>query len=111
MDRGKALLKKLGILGVFALSLGFALAGAAAPAAAQTYVCPAGYYFLANYGCYPFGGYSYYAPPPAYYYYPPTYPYYAPFGVAGGFRFGFGDHDHDRFGHDGFHGGSGHGHR
>ncbi len=77
------------MLGLALLSL-----GGATPAAAQTYVCPPGYYFLANYGCYPFGGYSYYSPPPPAYYYPPT-PYYAYPQPQYGFSFQFGGRDHD----------------
>jgi hypothetical protein len=96
------------------LALGFVLAvtgGAAATADAQTYVCPPGYYFLAGYGCYPFGGvYAAPAPPPPAYYYP-AYPYAVPVPPGyyrqpnpyGGFTFEFGgrgrDHDDRDHGH------------
>jgi len=97
MKFGKSLAKPAAILvGI----LGLAALAAPRPASAQTYVCPPGYYFLANYGCYPFSGYAYYPPAPAYAY--PSYPYYAaPFGLS--FRFGapfFHDRGHfDHFGH------------
>jgi hypothetical protein len=85
--------------------LGFAMplaAGLSAhPAAAQTiYACPPGYYYLANYGCYPFGGYRYVAPP-VYPYPVAPYPYVAPWGLS----FRFGDGDRDFHGDRGFHGG------
>jgi hypothetical protein len=91
MVYGKSLVKSIALLG----GMGLALMSTALPAAAQTYVCPPGYYFLAGYGCYPFGGYTYYAPPPVYYAAP--YPYYAPFGLS--LRFGGRDRDDFR-GHD-----------
>lgn len=100
MGLWKSLQKYTALLGVLALGASAGLLGGSTPAEAQTYVCPPGYYFLANYGCYPFGGYSYYAPPPTYYYYPPpayySYPQY-------GLSFRFGDHDRDHFDHDGGH--------
>lgn len=95
------------------LVLGFGIS--TIDASAQTYACPPGYYFLAGYGCYPFGGYANNPPPPSYYYYPaypyavpapppayyyPAYPYGAP---SGGVIFEFGGRDHDR--------GRDHGHR
>jgi len=78
------------------------LGGTARPATAQvSLVCPLGYYYLAGYGCYPFGGYAYY---PNYAYYP--YPYTVPYGFT--FRFGDFDRDHDRdHDHDRFRGGFG----
>lgn len=57
------------------LVLGFGIS--TIDASAQTYACPPGYYFLAGYGCYPFGGYANNPPPPSYYYYP-AYPYAVP---------------------------------
>jgi hypothetical protein len=87
MTYGKSLVKSLALLG----GMGLALTGMALPAEAQTYACPPGYYFLAGYGCYPFGGYTYYTPPPVYY--APPYPYYAPFGLS----LQFGGRDHDGF--------------
>jgi hypothetical protein len=73
VERARSLLKTTALFGGMILGFGLAGLGGSAPADAQTYACPPGYYFLANYGCYPFGGYSYYAPPPAYYYPPPYY--------------------------------------
>ena len=89
MKLGKSLMASA-LLG-FAALLG--TGGFATPAAAQTYVCPPGYYFLGGYGCYPFGGYAryYVAPPPPIYPYP-VYPYVAPFGFN--FRFGGDFHGH-----------------
>ena len=106
MERQRSLLKSAALFGGMMLGFGLAPLGGVAPASAQVYACPPGYYFLANYGCYPFGGYSYYAPPPAYYYPPPSYYAYPPqFGLS----FRFGDHDRDRGGdHD--HGGFEHHH-
>lgn len=107
MRHGKSLLNKIALLGGMTLSLGLVAAGGSTPAEAQTYACPPGYYFLANYGCYPFGGYSYYAPPPTYYY-PPN-PYYA-YPPQFGLSFRFGDRDRDRDGREGGRGGFEHRH-
>jgi hypothetical protein len=110
MERRRSLLKSAALFSGMMLGLGLAPFGGAAPANAQTYVCPPGYYFLANYGCYPFGGYSYYAPPPGYYYAPNPYYAYPQYGVTlqfGGRGF---DHDHDHDGHDGGRGGFEHRH-
>ena len=103
MARRISLLKGAALLTGATLALGFAQLGGATQAAAQAaYVCPPGYYYLANYGCYPFGGYTYYAPPPPAYYYPPQpYPY-GYYGPQYGLSFRFGGGDHDRGGdHDG----------
>jgi hypothetical protein len=92
-----------------ALGLVLAMGGGATAANAQTYVCQPGYYFLAGYGCYPFGGvYAAPAPPPPAYYYP-AYPYAVPVPPGyyrqpnpyGGFTFEFGGRgrDHDDHGH------------
>jgi hypothetical protein len=96
MTISTSIFKRVALLTGIALNLGLVFLGGATRANAQvTYACPPGYYFLANYGCYPFGGYTTYAPPPAYAYYPayPSYPYayYPQFG----FNFRFGDRDHD----------------
>jgi hypothetical protein len=110
MTRRKSLLGKIALLGGMALSSGLVALSGSTPAKAQTYACPPGYYFLANYGCYPFGGYSYYAPPPGYYYAPNPYYAYPQYGVTlqfGGRGF---DHDHDHDGHDGGRGGFEHRH-
>lgn len=100
MQRSKSVVTTIALLALAGL---FAAGGLAAPAAAQTYVCPPGYYFLGGYGCYPFNGYpsTYYVPPPPPIYSYPAYPYFAPLGF--GFRFGGRDHGHG--GHFGGHGG------
>ena len=98
MTKPKSIFARAALLTGIALNLGLVLIGGSTKADAQvTYACPPGYYFLANYGCYPFGGYTTYAapyaPPPAYTYYPPyPYAYYPQYGVT----FGFGDRDRDR---------------
>ncbi len=100
MKHSKTLLTKVALTASILLGLDFVCASGATPAAAQTYVCPPGYYFLAGYGCYPLSGYSYYyaapPPPPAYYYAP--YPSYPAFGLS--FQFGGRDHDRGDRGHD-----------
>ena len=107
MARSNSRLRRFAWFFAVALVLGLAQLGGAAPAAAQAaYVCPPGYYYLANYGCYPFGGYNAYAaPPPAYYYPPPAYAYGYPYayGPQYGFGFRFGGHDHDGGDRDGGH--------
>lgn len=103
MTKSKSILKRAALLTGIALNLGLVLVGGSTKADAQvTYACPPGYYFLANYGCYPYGGYTTYAPPPAYGYYAPyPYAYYPQYGVNFGFGFGDRDRDRDRGDHDG----------
>jgi hypothetical protein len=103
MERWRSLLKSTALFCGMMLGLGLGALGGAAPADAQGYACPPGYYFLANYGCYPFGGYSYYAPPPDYYYAPNPYYAYPQYGVT--LQFGGRGFDHDHDGHDGGRGG------
>jgi hypothetical protein len=103
MERRPSLLKSAALFGGMLLSFALAQFGGSTPAEAQTYACPPGYYFLANYGCYPFGGYSYYAPPPGYYYPPNPYYAYPQYGVT--LQFGGRGFDHDD--HDGHEGGRG----
>jgi len=96
----RSLRKMAALISGMMLGLGLLALGGATRADAQTYVCPPGYYFLANYGCYPMNGYVYAPPPPYYYYPPPSYYAYPPqFGLS----FRFGDHDHDHFDHDHHH--------
>ncbi|MGH6984562.1 MAG: hypothetical protein ACRED7_07195 [Stellaceae bacterium] len=75
----------------------FSLTLAAAPAMAQYYSCPPGYYFAQGYGCVAAAP----PPPPAYYYAAPPPPPVVYPGPFIGFGFGFGDRDHD------WHGGGG----
>lgn len=103
MARSSSRLRRFAWFSAVALTLGLAQFSGAAPAVAQAaYTCPPGYYYLLNYGCYPFGGYTAYAPPPAYYYPPPAYAYGYPYayGPQFGFGFRFGGHDHDDHDHD-----------
>ena len=94
--------KSIGTAAIVLAGVAALLGGGTTPAAAQTYVCPPGYYFLANYGCYPFHGYpqTYYAPPPPPIYPYPAYPYMAPWGFS--FQFG-GPGGRGRDGHSGGH--------
>ena len=103
MTKSKSILKCAALVTGITINLGLVLVGGSTQANAQvTYACPPGYYFLANYGCYPFGGYTTYAPPPAYGYYPAyPYGYYPQYGVNFGFGFGDRDRDRDRGDHDG----------
>ena len=101
MARWRSLRKMAALFSGIMLGLGLLALGGATRADAQTYVCPPGYYFLANYGCYPMNGYVYAAPaPPPYYYYPP--PSYYAYPPQFGLSFRFGDHDRDHFDHDHF---------
>ena len=88
MNRSKFSTKALMLAG--ALGLSVATLGAAQPAAAQDYTCPAGTYYDPTYGC-TSGGYIY------------PYSDYSPYGY--GF-YGHRDFDH---GMGGFHGGGFHG--
>ncbi len=75
------------------------LLGVTAPASAQVYSCPPGYYLASDYRCY-MQGYAVAPPAQPYVYYPPyayyyQQPYYYPRFAL---RFGFGGHrdfDHD----------------